>query len=177
MKHLQLTKVSDDKNEVPGFYFASNPNSRNTFFMNFHRCGDKVQRCSWHHYLHDEKQDTAYGYNDLWLNKLGHSNTYYKYYAATKRMIRRLSNDQEMLVKWTVSRKAGFKTVCTPGSHSLATMYTHLQRKQNSREMYWADNSGGEGLHAWFLFTCLYIFYVSMFLHMNTNYLYIWGKH
>lgn len=41
MEHLRLTKVSDDKSEVLGFYFASNPTSRSTFYGNFHICKDE----------------------------------------------------------------------------------------------------------------------------------------
>lgn len=65
MKHLGLTKVSNDKSEAPGFYFASNPSFRNTFYGNFQVGKDKVQRCLLQHYLHGEKLDTAYGCNNL----------------------------------------------------------------------------------------------------------------
>lgn len=77
IKHPGLTKVSDDKSDVLGFYFASNPTSINTFYENF-------QRCSLQHYLHGEKLATAYRYNNLRTIKV-RAQQYYKYYAAMKR--------------------------------------------------------------------------------------------
>lgn len=77
IKHPGLTKVSDDRTDVPGFYFASNLTSMNTFYKNF-------QRGSLQHYLHGEKLARAYRYNNLRMIEVG-AQQYCKYYAAIQR--------------------------------------------------------------------------------------------
>ena len=56
--------------------------------------------------------------------------------------------------------------MCTPRSH-LTTVYTHLHRKQNSREIHQDVNGGIVGLHAGIVFTFLYFFFWC--LHVFTH--------
>lgn len=152
IKHPGLTKVSDDRSDVPGFYFASHPTSMNTFYENF-------QRGSLQHYLHGEKLPRGYRYNNLRMIKV-REQQYYKYYAAIKR-----GTFEEFLItkkcSWNKrSYKSRLQTLyegTTFGNY--VPTFVEENKTREMQQMLAVGFLKLEGfMYAWFLFTLLNIF-------------------